>query len=120
VLLSNGGALVIELTAAATMIDVDSGAGARGGKAHLATNLSAALEVARQIHLRNLAGPIVIDFIGMRDRRERERVRDALAAALADDIDTEVLGSAILSWCASAARRRWPSCYSNARLAVGW
>jgi ribonuclease G len=106
VLLSDGGALMIELTAAATMIDVDSGAGARGGKAHLATNLSAALEVARQIHLRNLAGPIIIDFIGMRDRRERERVRDALAAALAGDVDTEVLGWTRLGHLELVRKRR--------------
>ena len=105
-LLPDGGALTIELTAAATMIDVDSGAGARGGKAHLATNLSAAREAARQIRLRNLAGPIVIDFIGMRDRRDRDRVREALAAALADDADSEVLGWTRLGHLELVRKRR--------------
>jgi Ribonuclease G/E len=35
--------------------------------------------------LRNLAGGIVIDFVGMGHRRLRERVRDALAERLASD-----------------------------------
>jgi ribonuclease G len=62
------------------MIDVDS-----GGAPALATNLAAAREAARQIRLRNLAGPIVIDFIGLKKRTDRERVTEALAAALAED-----------------------------------
>jgi ribonuclease G len=106
VLLPDGGALTIELSAAATMIDVDSSAGTSGGKAHLATNLAAAREAARQIRLRALAGPIVIDFIGMRDRRDRDRVRDALASALADDVDTEVLGWTRLGHLEVVRKRR--------------
>ncbi len=107
--LPDGGALTIELTAAATMIDVDSGGGARGGKAHaaiLAANLAAAREAARQIRLRNLAGPIVIDFVGMRDRRDRDRVGEALAAALADDVDAEVLGWTRLGHLELVRKRR--------------
>jgi ribonuclease G len=107
--LADGGALTIELTAAATLIDVDSGATARARKAPaavLATNLAAAREVARQIRLRNLAGPIVIDFVGMRDRRDRDRVRAALAAALADDVDAEVLGWTRLGHLELVRKRR--------------
>jgi ribonuclease G len=91
--LASGGALTIEETAAATMIDVDLGsARPKGGAARgaLAVNLEAAEEVARQIRLRGLAGPIVVDFIGMRGRLERDRMRAALAAALGDD--AEILG----------------------------
>ena len=109
VLLPEGGALTVELTAAATMIDVDSGAAAHGRKARaaiLATNLAAAGEAARQIRLRNLAGPIVIDFVGMRDRRDRDRVRDALTAALADDVDAEVLGWTRLGHLELVRKRR--------------
>jgi ribonuclease G len=94
VALSGGGLLTIDITAAATLIDVDSGSAAsRGAKAAgaiLAVNLAAAEEVARQIRLRNLAGPIVVDFIGMRARAHRDRVRDALAQGLAGD--AEMLG----------------------------
>jgi len=78
--LSGGGALIIESTAAATMIDVDS-----GGAPILATNFAAARAAARQIRLRNLAGPIVIDFIAMRRREDKDRVRAALSEALAGD-----------------------------------
>jgi ribonuclease G len=91
--LPGGGALTIEETEAATMIDVDLGpAVGKGGagRAILAVNLDAAREVARQIRLRGLAGPIIVDFIGMRRRSERERVRAALAAAVGSD--AELLG----------------------------
>ena len=63
VALPNDGAIAIETTAAAILIDVDGG---RGGA--LAANLAAAGEIGRQIRLRDLSGPIVIDFIGMKER----------------------------------------------------
>ncbi|MGO8919724.1 MAG: ribonuclease E/G [Stellaceae bacterium] len=92
--LAEGGAITIEQTAAATMIDVDMGStGGRGRDAEraiLGANVAAAKEVARQIRLRGLAGPIVVDFIGMRRREQRERVRETLAAALAGE--AELLG----------------------------
>lgn len=92
--LAGGGGIIIEQTAAATMIDVDlGGAGERGRDAEraiLAANLAAAKEVAHQIRLRGLAGPIVVDFIGMRRREHRERVRETLATALAGE--AELLG----------------------------
>ena len=94
--LPGGGALIIEQTLAATLVDVDSGGAATGGRnpgaAILATNLAAARALARQIHLRSLAGPIVVDFVGMRARGQRERVQAALAADLADDPDTDIMG----------------------------
>jgi len=94
--LPGGGALTIETTAAATLIDVDSGGGERRGKdaaaSALAVNLAAAHAIARHIRLRNLAGPIIIDFVGMRRREQRDRVRGALAEALAGDGDSEILG----------------------------
>jgi len=107
--LPDGGALTIELTASATMIDVDSGGVARGRNAQaaiLVTNLAAAGEAARQIRVRNLAGPIVIDFVGMRDRHNRDRVREALAAALADDVNAEVLGWTRLGHLELVRKRR--------------
>jgi ribonuclease G len=109
VLLPGGGALTIELAAAATLIDVDSGGSPRGqgaAAAILAVNLAAAQEVARQIRLRNLAGPIVIDFVGMRDRRDRDRVRAALTEALAHDGDAEVLGWTRLGHLELVRKRR--------------
>jgi ribonuclease G len=88
VALPGGGALFIEASRAATMIDVDGGT--RGA---LAANRAAAAAIARQIALRNLAGPIVIDFVGMRSGEERDKVKAALKAALAGNGEApELLG----------------------------
>jgi ribonuclease G len=93
VALAGGGRIAIEQTRAATMVDVDMGSGGGGrdpAGAALAVNLAAAQAVARQIRLRGLAGPIIVDFIGMKRRAERDQVRDALAAALRGE--AELLG----------------------------
>src|SRR5579875_9786 len=75
-------------TPALTAIDVDtaSASDARGEKgfAQEMLNAQAIPELARQIRLRNLGGPIVIDFAGMATKR-RMRLGPALAAALASD-----------------------------------
>jgi ribonuclease G len=79
-----GGSLIIEPTAALIAIDVNTGGRAgRQGRAILETNLAAAAAVAGQIRLRNLGGLIAVDFVRMRDRGDRERVLEALRAALA-------------------------------------
>lgn len=108
--LPGGGSLTIEMTAAATMIDVDSGRAVDrrrpAGAAILAVNLEAAAAMARQIRLRNLGGPIVVDFIGMRARRDRDKVREALIAGLAGDADTEVLGWTRLGHLELVRKRR--------------
>ncbi|MGH7030324.1 MAG: ribonuclease E/G [Stellaceae bacterium] len=85
--LPGGGSVHIEATRAATMIDVDSGTPETGSPGHsaLAVDLAAALLIARQLRLRNLGGGIVVDFIGLDDRRAREQVRAALGRALAAD-----------------------------------
>jgi ribonuclease G len=78
--LPGGGTLHIETTQAATLIDVDSGAAAA-----LAANLEAAAAIARELRRRNIGGGIIVDFIGLDGRPQRERVRAALARALAPD-----------------------------------
>ena len=85
--LAGGGSVHIEATRAAVLIDVDSGSPETGSpeSTGLAVNLAAAEVIARQIRLRNLGGGIVIDFVGMEDRKLRERVRDTLAEALMPD-----------------------------------
>jgi ribonuclease G len=105
------GALTIESAAAMTVIDVDGGAavGGRGdpAKAILGVNLAAAAAAARQIRLRNLAGAIVIDFISMERRGDRERVGAALAKALADDpAEPQILGWTRLGHVELTRRRR--------------
>ena len=84
--LPSGGSLIIERTEALTVIDVNTGKNV--GRSSLEetvfrNNLEAAEEVARQVRLRDIGGIIVIDFIDMEIRKNRDEVvrvfRDALA-----------------------------------------
>ena len=105
VALPGGGALFIEATQAAAMIDVDGGV-----QGALAANLAAACVVARQIRLRNLAGPIVIDFVGMRKREERDKVAARLkAACVAEELGVELLGWTKLGHFELVRARRSPA-----------
>ncbi len=86
--LPSGGSLIIERTEALTVIDVNTGKNV--GKSNLEetvfrNNLEAADEVARQLRLRDIGGIIVIDFIDMELKDNREKVAAALRAALARD-----------------------------------
>ncbi len=88
VYLPSGGSLVIDRTEALTVIDVNTGKNV--GTTNLEetvfrNNLEAAEEVARQLRLRDIGGIIVIDFIDMEIRENREKVGSALRAALARD-----------------------------------
>lgn len=64
--LSGGGSLLIEIAAGITVVDVNTGT-ASGRDARHEVNLAAAQEVARQLRLQNLSGPIVVDLIGNGD-----------------------------------------------------
>jgi ribonuclease G len=90
------GAVHFEATRSGVLIDVDSGTAETGSaeRIGLATNLAAAATIARQIRLRNLGGGIVVDFVGLDSRTLREKVRMALAQALAPD----PAGPQILGW----------------------
>lgn len=76
-----GAYLVFDQTEALTVIDVNTGkfTGSTSLKDTVfQTNIMAAVEIARQIRLRNLAGIIIIDFIDMVSDEEREKVIDKL------------------------------------------
>jgi ribonuclease E len=86
--LPSGGSLIIERTEALTVIDVNTGKNV--GKTSLEetvyrNNLEAAEEVARQLRLRDIGGIIVIDFIDMEIRENRDKVSAALRTALSRD-----------------------------------
>jgi Ribonuclease G/E len=82
-----GGAIHIDEGRAAVLIDVDTGSPERGPAERSArrANLAAARTIARQLRLRQLGGGIVVDFAALDAPRERERVRQALAAAVTGD-----------------------------------
>lgn len=86
--LKSGGYIVIEITEALTAVDVNTGSyvGKRNlEETILKTNLEAAKEIAYQIRLRNIGGLIVIDFIDMERRSNRDRVFTALKEAVKKD-----------------------------------
>lgn len=92
--LTGGGALTFDSTAALTAIDVDFGAAPGAGRRNpVDVNFAAAEEIARQIRLRDIGGLIVIDFIRMRDRGDRDRLIEQLAGAVEHDrLPVQVMG----------------------------
>ena len=86
--LPSGGYLVLQEAESLCAIDVNTGkfTGRNSQEETVtATNLEAAAEVARQLRLRNIGGIIVIDFIDMKKRRNRDKVMEALARATRPD-----------------------------------
>ncbi len=86
--LPSGGYLVIDHTEAMTVVDVNTGRYV--GRTYLEdtilkTNLEACREVVRQLRIRDIGGIIVIDFIDMSRKENREQVLAALGAELAKD-----------------------------------
>lgn len=88
--LPSGGYLVIDDTEAMTIIDVNSGRNVGKGGSRLEdtvtkTNLEAAVEVVRQLRLRDIGGIVIIDFIDMSDEKNRRQVKATLDAELEKD-----------------------------------
>jgi len=84
--LPSGGSLIIEHTEALTVIDVNTGKNVGTSSLEetvFRNNLEAAVEIAKQLRLRDIGGIIVIDFIDMEIRKNRDEVigvfRDTLA-----------------------------------------
>jgi len=95
--LKSGGYIVINHTEALVAIDVNTGKFVGKGSNRLEdtivrTNVEAVKEIVRQMRLRDLGGIIIIDFIDMEERRNREKVMAALEDALrADRAPSKVL-----------------------------
>tara|TARA_B100001971_G_C18202282_1_gene545379 strand:- start:24 stop:1574 length:1551 start_codon:yes stop_codon:yes gene_type:complete len=88
--LKSGGYLVINQTEALVAIDVNTGryVGKRTGRLEdtiVKTNLEAAKEIVRQIRLRDLGGIIVLDFIDMEERKNRQKVYQEFAQEIRRD-----------------------------------
>jgi len=86
--LKGGGSIIIEQTEALVSIDVNSGRYRRGQSAEQTaykTNMEAAVEIARQLRLRDLGGLIICDYIDMRNEKHRKDVERAFRAAVKTD-----------------------------------
>ena len=86
--LPSGGYIIIAPTEALTVIDVNSGSFTQSQSSRetvLWTNCEAAVEVARQLRLRNIAGVIVVDFIDMDNRRDQMQLLQEFTKALQSD-----------------------------------
>ena len=86
--LPSGGYIIIEPTEALTVIDVNSGSFTRSANSRqtvLWTNCEAAVEISKQIKLRNIGGVIVVDFIDMESRRDQFQLLEHFTSAIKDD-----------------------------------
>jgi len=86
--LPSGGYIIIEPTEALTVIDVNSGSFTRSANSRetvLWTNCEAAIEIARQLKLRNIGGVIIIDFIDMDTRRDQLQLLEHFISAINGD-----------------------------------
>ena len=83
--LPSGGSIVIDQTEALTAIDINSSKATKGSDIEdtaFNTNCEAAVEIARQLRIRDAGGLIVIDFIDMDSPKHQREVEDRLKDAL--------------------------------------
>jgi len=86
--LKSGGSIVIEQSEALVAVDVNSGKATKAKSIEataLQTNVEAAEEIARQLRLRDLGGLIVIDFIDMRESKNKSEVERTLKTHVKGD-----------------------------------
>lgn len=89
--LKSGGYIVVNQTEALVAIDVNTGryvgkkTAGRLEDTIVKTNLEAAKEIVRQMRLRDLGGIIVLDFIDMEDKKNRQKVFQAIEQELRRD-----------------------------------
>ncbi len=86
--LPSGGSIVIDPTEALVAIDVNSGRTSKNGdfeETIFLANMEAAVELARQLRLRDLGGLIVVDFIDMRNKKHIREVEKQVKASMKRD-----------------------------------
>jgi ribonuclease E len=107
--LPSGGSLIIEHTEALTVIDVNTGKNVGTSSLEetvFRNNLEAATEIARQLRLRDVGGIIVVDFIDMEIRPNRDEVVRVFRQALArDKTRTQVFEISDLGLCEMTRKR---------------
>jgi len=86
--LKNGSFLIIEQTEAMTVIDVNTGkfSGKQNREETIfQTNQFAAIEIARQLRLRDIGGMVIIDFINMHSTEKQKKISNLLKEAFQND-----------------------------------
>ena len=88
-----GGFLIFDKTEAMTVIDVNSGKftpskGTDKESAYMTVNTEAAVEICRQLRLRNISGIIIIDFINLKSEDDRNELLNLLKEESAYDTET--------------------------------
>lgn len=108
--LKSGGYLIIEQTEAMVVIDVNTGKYSKKNNMPdtiRQINKEAALEICRQLRLRNLSGIIVIDFIDMKTAEEKQQLLGLLKyCAARDPVKTTVVDMTALN-LVEITRRKW-------------
>lgn len=107
--LKSGGYLIVEKTEALTVIDVNTGKFTGNIKLKdtvYKTNIEAAIEISRQMKLRDISGIIIVDFIDMNNKKQQEILLNTLKEELQKDKrKSEVLGITRLGLVEIARRR---------------
>ena len=107
VVLPGGGNIIVQNFAALTAIDVNRGA---DRNSNLQVNLEAADEIARHIRIRNLGGAIMIDFITMKDEKDRKQLQQKFEELVNDDPCTiQIHGFTKLGFLEITRQRRTPT-----------
>ncbi|MCT4635544.1 MAG: Rne/Rng family ribonuclease [Rickettsiales bacterium] len=119
--LPSGGYIVINPTEALIAIDVNSGRATNERNIEetaTKTNTEAAIEVARQLRLRDMSGLIVIDFIDMAGANNRKTVELALRDAFQEDRAKVQLGNISAFGLLELSRQRLQSSFTEANTVV--
>ena len=110
-LLRHGGSIIIQETAAMTVIDVN-----RGGdnRSNLALNIEAAAAIGQQLRLRNIGGIIIVDFIKLRTAAEKTKLKKTLGEVFDyDNCTVHIHGLTKLGLMELTRQRRTPSLKSR-------
>jgi len=118
VTLPSGGEIVIDETEALISIDVNTGSHkSRSGDEKntiFQVNMEAAVEISRQIRLRNIGGLVIMDFIDMKERRHRNSVYDKMVELMSEDkAKTHILPISTLGIMQMTRQRQQESLSAN-------
>ena len=121
--LKSGGSIVVNQTEALVAIDVNTGryvgkkTAGRLEDTILKTNLEAVKEIVRQIRLRDLGGIIVLDFIDMEEKKNRQKVFQTVEQELRKDRSPskplQVLDFGLVIITRKRVNRAWSACSPN-------